>query len=93
MGISHRNLIRLAVFMASALKITLGILIIGVIILMKVKGRYRGTRRMIDFAFLGFAGLYLIVAGNSRLSCRDLIPLSLTGTTQQHSASEGGDLK
>jgi hypothetical protein len=49
--------------MSSALKITFGILIIGVCVPMKLKGRFRGVRRMTDFALLCFAGIYLVVAG------------------------------
>jgi len=53
----------IGVFMSSALKITFGILLVGVCVPMKLKGRFRGMRRMTDFALLCFAGIYLIVAG------------------------------
>jgi len=49
--------------MHPAFKITFGILILVVVVLRRMRGDFRGARRMVNFVFLGFAGVYLIFAG------------------------------
>jgi hypothetical protein len=49
--------------MSSSIKVAFGVLILAVVVLRTMRGNYKGIRRMWDSAFLGFAGVYLIVAG------------------------------